>query len=194
MPAPRPAATIQKNLEELFEGSLAPGEAYIRFQIATEVQLSPKNNVRQKKKGISDISFLLSMEQVQESLLVEAERITPLPNMPESVIGMMNSNNHVFCVFDLAKLLKLHSQSIFYRRYQIIVLQTTSEKPICIGLSITHLQGIVRLTPEEIEFSLDSLPPSLIPYICGVAQLEERKTPILDFNSISETLTKLKSN
>ncbi len=189
-----PAATIQENLQELFQGNLAPGDAYIRFQLTTGVNSPQKNDVPKRSQIISDITFLLSMEQVQESLIVEADRITPLPNMPESVIGIMNSKNHVFCVFDLAQLLKLHSQSIFYRQYQIIVLQTTWEKPIYIGLAVTHLQGIVRLTSEQIDFSLDGLPFHLIPYLCGVAQLEESIAPILDFNCLSETLTKLNIN
>ncbi len=181
------AATFQKNLPELFQGNLAPGEAYIRFQLATEMGLSQTDDV-------SDMSFLLSMEQVQESLLVEAGRITPLPNMPECLTGIMNSKNRVFCVFDLAQLLKLHSQSVFYRQYQIIVLLTTWEKPIYIGLAVTHLQGIVRITSEEIDLSLDGFSSHLMPYFCGAVQLEEITTPILDFNYISETLTKLKSN
>ena len=189
-----PAAIIQKNLLELFQGNLAPGDAYIRFQLTTAVNSSQRDYLQQGKKTISDMTFLLSMEQVQESLLVEADRITPLPNMPESVIGIMNSKNHVFCVFDLAELLGLYSQSIFYRQYQIIVLQTRWEKPIYIGLAVTNLQGIVRLTPEEIDSSLEGLPSHLIPYLYGAVQLEKTTTPILDFNCLSETLTKLNIN
>ena len=189
-----PAARIQTNLQELFQGNLAPGDAYIRFQLTTRVNSLPRDYLRQGKKVISDMTFLLSMEQVRESLLVEANRITPLPNMPESVIGIMNSKNQVFCVFDLAELLRLHSQSIFYRQYQIIVLQTRWEKPIYLGLAVTHLQGIVRLTPEEIDSSLEGLPSHLSPYLCGSVQLEKTTTPILDFNCLSDTLAKLNIN
>ena len=184
-------ATIQDNLKELFQGNLAPGNAYIRFQITTAVKYPQINSVPDWEKARSNITLLLSMEQVQESLLVGAEKITPLPNMPQSLIGIMNSNNRVFCVFDLARLLQLHSRSILPRQYQIIVLETTSEIPIYIGLAVTHLQGIVRLLPEAIHSSLEGLPSNIIPYLSGAVELEEKIIPILDFHYISETLTKL---
>ncbi len=171
-----PASRIQANLQELFKAKLAPGDAYIRFQLT------------------SDITALLSMEQVQESLVVEAEKITPLPGMPESVIGIMNSRDRVFCVFDLAQLLRLPSPFIAPRQYQIIVLQTTSEQPIYVGLSVTRLQGIVRLPTEKIKSSLDAFPVHIAPYLCGAVQEEETMIPVLDFNSISEALTQANHN
>ena len=116
-----PASRIQANLQQLFKAKLAPGDAYIRFQLTSET------------------TALWSMEQVQESLIVEANRITSLPNMPESVIGIMSSRNRVFSVFDLAQLLTLPSRLIAPRQYQIIVLQTTCKQPIYIGLAVTFL-------------------------------------------------------
>ncbi len=176
MTASSPAARIQAHLQELFKADLAPGDAYIRFQLT------------------SDMTALLSTKQVQESLLVEAEKITPLPSMPESVIGIMSSRERVFCVFALAQLLTLPSRLISPRQYQIIVLQTTSEPPIYIGLAVTRLQGILRLPPEQIQSSLDAFPSNIAPYLCGVVQQEEAIIPVLDFNGISEALTTLNSN
>ena len=170
------ASRIQANLQELFKANLTPGDAYIRFQLT------------------SDMTALLSMEQVQESLVVEAEKITLLPNMPESVIGIMSSRDRVFCVFDLAQLLTLPSPFIAPRQYQIIVLQTTSEQPIYVGLTVTRLQGIVRLPTEQIKSSLDAVPSNIAPYICGAVKEEETMIPVLEFNSISEALTTVNHN
>jgi twitching motility protein PilI len=165
------ASRIQANLGELFTANLAPGDAHIRFQLTSET------------------TALLSMEQVQESLVVEAERLTPLPKMPSSVIGMISSRDRVFCVFDLAELLGLSSQSIARREYQIIVLQTTSERPICIGLAVGRIQGITRLTKEQIQPPSDALPPQIAPYLCGAVEREETMIPIFDFDRILEALT-----
>ena len=167
------ASRIQANLQELFKANLAPGDAYIRFQLT------------------SDMTALLSMEQVQESLLVEAEKITPLSDMPESVIGIMNSRDRVFCVFDLAQLLALPSRLISLRQYQIIVLQTISKQPIYMGLAVTSIQGIVRLPIEQIQSSLDAFPSNIAPYLWGAVNEEETMIPILEFNLISKALTKL---
>ncbi len=170
------ASRIQANLQELFKAKLAPGDAYIRFQLT------------------SDMTALLSMKQVQESLVVEAEKITPLPSMPESVIGIMNSRERVFCALDLAQLLRLPSPLISPRQYQIIVLQTTSSRPIYIGLAVTRLTGIVRLPTEQIQSSLDAFPAKIAPYLCGAVKEEEIMIPILDFDSISEALTTIDNN
>lgn len=166
-----PVSRIQDSLQELFKANLAPGDAYIRFQLT------------------SDMTALLSMKQVQESLIVEAEKITTLPSMPESVIGIMSSRDRVFCVFDLAQLLELPSQLIAPRQYQIIVLQTTSEPAIHIGLAVNCLQGIVRLPTEKIQSSLDAFPYNIASYLCGAVKEEETMIPILEFNRISTALS-----
>ena len=167
------ADKIQANLQDLFKAKLASGDAYIRFQLT------------------SDMTALLSMEQVQESIVIAAEKITPLPGMPESAIGIMNSRDRVFCVFDLAGLLTLSSGFISPRQYQVIVLQTNSEKPIYIGLAVTRIQGMVRLATEKINSSLDTCSSKITPYLLGVVKEEETAISVLDFNRISEHLSKI---
>ena len=70
--------------------------------------------------------------------------------MPQSVIGIMNSRDRVFCVFDLAQLLGLPTKLFTPRQYQIIVLQTTSPTPVRLGLAVNTIQGIMRLASEQI--------------------------------------------
>ena len=170
---------IQANFQDLFRANLATGDVYIRFRLT------------------SSMTALLSMVQVQESLVVEAEKITPMPGMPESVIGIMSSRGRVFCVFDLAQLLKLSSELIAPRQYQIIVLQTTDERSIYVGFAVNRLSGIMRLTSEQImPFLSDSanFPADITPYICGAVSENENIIPILEFEYISQLLTKLDSN
>ncbi|MBW4532961.1 MAG: chemotaxis protein CheW [Pleurocapsa minor HA4230-MV1] len=168
-----PASRIQANLQELFQGNVASGDAYIKFQLTPE------------------INALLSMAQVQESLIVEAEQITSLPTMPNSFVGMMNSRDRVFCVFDLAQLLALPSELINSRQYQVIVLQTMnqpSEPAILIGLAVTQLQGIVRLPIEQIQSSLEDAPANLADFMAGMALEKGNKIPILELNRLLASL------
>jgi positive phototaxis protein PixI len=167
-----PASRIQANINELFQASLSPGDAYIRFQLT------------------SNMTVLLSMTQVQESLIVEVEKITPLPSMPESVIGIMSSRDRVFCVFDLAQLFNLETQLIARHQYQVIVVQTTTEPQIQIGLAVKNLQGIIRLTTEQIQASHHTIHPSLIPYISGVAMQPQIPLAILNLEQILESVHK----
>jgi positive phototaxis protein PixI len=165
-----PAARIQANLQELFEGKIASGDAYIKFKLT------------------SKIIALLSMNQVQESLIVEAAKITSLPSMPKSTIGMINSRNRVFCIFDLAQLLNLPTVLITPSQYQIIVLQTTGESSIPIGFAVMGLQGIIRLTSKQISSAnSDVVNSSVAPFVSGVVQ-QETTMMVLELASIVQAL------
>lgn len=164
------ASRIQANLQELFEGKLASGDAYIKFQLTPEV------------------TALLSMTQVQESLIVEAAKITSLPCMPKSTIGMMNSRDRVFCIFDLAQLLTLASELISSRQYQIIVLKTINEPAIFVGFAVNQLQGITRIPKQQIKTSLKGFPENLTGFICGVVEENTNSIPIFDFEYILRDL------
>lgn len=173
MSASSPAARIQANLQELFQGNSASGSPYIKFQLTPE------------------ITALLSMEQVQETSIVDAALITPLPSMPPSVIGIMNSRDRVFCVFDLARLLTLPNRLVAPRRYQIIVLQTTDPTPIQLALAVNSVQGIMRIAAEQIQSPMDNhnLSANIAPYVSGVVTAEKIATPVLEFDRILETIS-----
>lgn len=168
MSASTPAARIQANLQELFQGNTAAGNPYIKFQLASN-------------------TVLLSMERVQETLIVDAGQITLLPSMPASVIGIMNSRDRVFCVFDLAQLL-IPTKLIATRQYQIIVLQTTDPTPIQVGFAVDNFQGIMRLRAEQIQPSLNSSIDNLAPYVSGAVTVDTT-LPVLEFDRILEALT-----
>ena len=168
-----PASKLHANVQDFFEVDLAPGDAYLRFKLT------------------SDLTALLSMAQVEESLVVEAERITPVPNMPKAIIGMVSSRDQVFCVFDLAQALGLSSEGIAPQQYQIIVVQTNDEQPFHIGLAINRLYGVVRFTKENIQSSLQGVPPQIAPYLCGSVHQNKVLSLVIDCDRISAALTNL---
>ncbi|RMF21181.1 MAG: hypothetical protein D6756_12950, partial [Cyanobacteria bacterium J083] len=85
-----PASRIQANLAELFfQQKTSAGSAYLRFELTPQM------------------TALIAMEGVEESIVIPRNNITPLPNMPATVLGIMSSRNQVFCLFDLAQLLGL---------------------------------------------------------------------------------------
>ena len=171
MSASSPASRIQANLQELFQKNSVSGNPYIKFQLTPE------------------ITALMSMERVQETLIIEAGQITPLPSMPQSVIGIINSRDRVFCVFDLAQLLTLPHPFLTPRQYQIIVLKTTSQTPIYLGLVVNNIQGIMRLTSEQLSSSTDAVSPQLADYVSGVVSSDS--IPVLEFERILNSITAL---
>ena len=159
------AAKIQANLQELFEAKITSGDTYIRFRLN------------------QNFLALLSMEQVEESLLVEAERITPLPGMPGSTVGIMSSRDRVFCVFDLAQTMKLPSTISTPRQYQVIVVRTQSENTNFIGSAVDRFLGMNRLAQEQMTASTNAFPKQLSSFLTG-ATSEESPIPILNLPQI----------
>ena len=164
------ASKIQASLQDdLFRTDTSHQEAYIRFQLTKE------------------LPALLSMKQVQGSMVVQANQITFMPSMPASVIGITSSRTRVFCVFDLAQLLGFPTELISPRQYQIIMLQTV-EKQIYFGLAVIKLQSVMRLATEQISWSVDGFPSQIVPYLSG-AVIEAKSTiPILELQSILDNL------
>ncbi len=171
-----PASKVQEILPQLFKASLTPGKPYIQFQL-TET-----------------ITALIPLEQVQESIIVEATEISLLPSMHESVMGIMSSRNHVFCVIDLAQLLLFDSPLISSRQYQILVVRVSPNKTLpessskgdsLLGIAVSHLQGITRLTEEKFGSPRGDLPSSLTPYLRGAVVAEEQQMLVLDPQAIA---------
>lgn len=170
MSASSPAARIQANLQELFQSKSTSGTPHVKFQLTSEM------------------FALLSMERVQETLIVQAGQITLLPSMPTSALGIMNARDRVFCVFDLAQLLGLPVRLAVPRHYQVIVLQTTGSTPMQIGFTVNNLQGIVRLTAEQIRAASDAVSPKIKPYTFGEVATEQGTIPILAFERIMDSI------
>jgi positive phototaxis protein PixI len=166
---------LQELLPQLFQSTQLPGDPYLRCQLVPEV------------------SALLSMAYVQESLLVPGEKITPIPNMSPFVIGLMNSRDRVFCAIDLAQLLGLSSPYSYSRQYHIIVIrvsqfldrQSASEQELLLGLVVNRVQGITRVMSDAMRSPQGNFPPSLTPYIRGCVVEKDQPLPVLDPGAIA---------
>lgn len=171
-----PLSRLQELLPQLFQANQLRSEPYLRFQLTAEM------------------TALFSMEQVKESLLVDAEQITPLPNLPDPVIGIVSSRNHVFCVIDLAQLLMLPSVVTSSQRYHIVVVgvsqslsQPASESELLLGIAVERIQGITRLNSSKLQSPIANFPASLTPYLRGC--VGDEQTPVLDVRAIANALS-----
>jgi positive phototaxis protein PixI len=163
---------LQQLLPELFNPKQLPGSLYLRFK------LDPHSTA------------LLSMDQVQESLLVPAEQITPLPNMPSSVLGLLNSRGTVFCVIDLPHVMQLSTSQINPQQYQVIVARMpdslqTSDHESLLGLAVPQILGVYRLVTEDFQLSVQALPAHLQPFAYGSAFEGEHPMAVLDIAAIA---------
>ncbi len=174
MSTTKPHLRLQELLPQMFQATELPGQPYLRFQLGAESKA------------------LLSMEHVRESLLVPAGKITPLPNMPEAVMGLMSSRERVFCALDLDMLLGLRSSPVYSRQYQIVVLrvpqsglqQFSSEQDLLLGMAVSSILGITRLISENLQLPRKDFASNLKSYLQGYVVEKEERLLVLDARSI----------
>ena len=170
---------LQELLPELFHTTNSVGKLYLRCQITSE------------------ITPLISMEYVQESLFIPTDQITPIPEMSPFFMGLMTSRDHVFFTVDLPQLLGFSPLSTYSRDYNIIVINISTfldpslalEGEIFLGLAVNQIEGMMRLTTDQILPPQNTFSGQIIPYVCGVVKQEETLIPILELNQIVKTLT-----
>lgn len=163
---------LQELLPQLFQTSVIKGDRYLRF-------------------GINKLSALIPMTNIQESLLIQGNKITPIPQMPSTVMGLANSRNAVFCIFDLGQLMGLAPLSSYLRQYHVIVVKE-SASDLLIGIAVHQIQGVTRVISEEIftdENIYDLLPQKELPmslknYFKGSFQDDEQQLLILDLSNL----------
>lgn len=147
---------LQSLLPQLFSSQKLEGDYYLKLQLTKE------------------ISGLVDLKYVQESLTIDRDRLTAVPNLPEYVVGLMSSRNQVFLAMDLAHLAGLTPETVNLRQYQTIVVQlnsssqdeATAESDL-FGLTVKEIRGIVRILPHQFATPTPKLPDSLASFIGG---------------------------
>jgi positive phototaxis protein PixI len=146
----------------------------------------PGNNRLHKQAGDAYLKFHLNrqtpavfaMRYVQEALVLPARRLTPMPNMPAPMMGLMNRRSRVIWVVDLAQLLGLSVlDTTSTQQYTLILIQVGS---VPLGLAVHQVEGITRLEADAIQSPIGQVTASLVPYLRGcILQQGEQKKEIL---------------
>ena len=123
----------------------------------------------------------LPMELTQEAISVASDRITPIPNMPSHVLGLLNQRSHVFWAINLAQMLGLSHQAFTLQRYSLVIIRSNG---IPLGLVIPEVKGVARINPEEIESPIGAIAPGLVPYLRGCYRQGQELIWVLDPEAI----------
>ena len=148
-----PPKTNKKNL----------GDAYLKFHLGQQT------------------SAVLSMSQAQEVFVLPIGRLTPMPNMPPYVMGLLNRRSKVLWVIDLAKMLGLPGVEVNVQHYNSVIINNGS---VSLLLIVQSVEGVVRLTPESIQPPLGQVSSGLVPYLRGCVFFEQEILLALDGEAI----------
>ena len=111
--------------------------------------------------------------------------ITPVPNMPPHVRGVINLRGTIIAVLDLRSKFSMAPVPPGERAC-IIVLQlgAASTRPTCIGIIVDAVEEVVQLGNSEIEPCPDFGGSTASQYILGVATVRGRVKTLLEIEKI----------
>jgi twitching motility protein PilI len=164
---------LQELIPQLFQPVDVSGDSYLRFQ------LTPK------------IPALFPMESIEEAILVPVNLVTPIPSMPPAFIGLLNSQNHVFCIVDLCHLLGFSPLPANLQAYQVVVINFTkkahADVPQWLGFAVPRVSGLIRFQSEALQTEMQDYPTELAPYILGNFVIADTTLRVLDVQAIAST-------
>jgi positive phototaxis protein PixI len=146
--------------------SLTPnniGEPYLRLQLDKE------------------ILAVIGMKYTQNVVVVSANRITPIPNVPDYILGLLYQRSRVFWVVDLPQTLQLSPVNRNLQEYYVAIVKINN---LPLGLVVPEIKGVSRISQDKISPPIDSLGSQLIPYLKGCFIQDKEILPILDLEAI----------
>ena len=125
-----------------------------------------------------DMSAVIPVEQLTEILNVSLSQITPIPHLPEWVMGIYNWRGEVLWMVDLGNLIGLtpwHPGENQSSKLSIIVLDacrqsevTAGPESLPLGLIVNRVEDIEWLATEQLQSPSNSMiTDQLAPFLCG---------------------------
>ncbi|PZU96787.1 MAG: hypothetical protein DCE90_09090 [Pseudanabaena sp.] len=107
---------------------------------------------------------LIESEFAQEVLTVKGGLITPVPNKPSCVLGILSRRRRVYWAVDLAMMLGLQPLEQDILLYEVILLSAQS---LALALVVPKIFGVMRVAEHEVEVNMNNLPLVIKPYVKG---------------------------
>ncbi len=127
-------------------------------------------------------SYGIAVLKVRE--IIRQQKVTPVPQLPEFVRGVINLRGRVVPVVDLR--LKFKIPAGFTERTCIVVVQVSTQAgpPIHMGLIVDSVEEVVTLSGEEIEATPDFGSRVDTSYLLGMAKVKGSVKMLLDIDRV----------
>jgi purine-binding chemotaxis protein CheW len=148
----------------------------------------PVSTAVQKQAGkyltvvLENEAYGIAVLKVRE--IIRLQKITPVPQMPVFVKGVINLRGRVIPIIDLRAKFGLKAE--FTERTCIVVVQVKlpSEQIVQMGLIVDSVEEVVNLTQEEIEPTPDFGAKVDTTYLLGMAKVKGQVKTLLDIDRV----------
>jgi len=127
-------------------------------------------------------AYGLNVLKIRE--IIRLQKITPVPQMPAFVKGVINLRGRVIPIVDLR--VKFGLKADFTERTCIIVVQVrlSTEQVVQMGLIVDSVEEVVNLTAAEIEPTPDFGAKVDTTYLLGMAKIKGQVKTLLDIDRV----------
>jgi purine-binding chemotaxis protein CheW len=151
---------------------------------ATTVTASPSAALAGKYLTVvlDNEAYGIAVIKVRE--IIRLQKITPVPQMPGFVKGVINLRGRVIPVIDLR--VKFGLKAEFAERTCIVVVQVAlaAEQTVQMGLIVDSVEEVVNLTPGEIEPTPEFGTRIDTSYLLGMAKVKGQVKTLLDLDRV----------
>ena len=116
--------------------------------------------------------------------IIRIQKVTPVPQMPDYVKGVINLRGRVIPIVDLR--VKFGLKAEFTERTCIVVVQVklTAEQTVQMGLIVDTVEEVIILTAEVIEPTPEFGARLSTEYILGMAKVKGQVNTLLDLDRV----------
>jgi purine-binding chemotaxis protein CheW len=131
---------------------------------------------------LEDEAYGIAVLKVRE--IIRHQKITPVPQMPDYVKGVINLRGRVIPVVDLR--LKFGLKAELTERTCVIVVQVqhTDDTPLQMGLVVDSVEEVANLTAEDIEPTPEFGTKLDTSCILGMAKIKDQVKTLLDIERV----------
>jgi twitching motility protein PilI len=131
-------------------------EIYLHLQLTAEIAAALPRQADKRREGTA--------HEIREVFALTVDRLTPLPNQPRWVMGLLDRRSRIYWMVDLADFFGLPPLEGTERNLAGIFLQAGGRT---IGFGTRRVNGILQLAPDEVTSPVGAIPPELESYTRG---------------------------
>lgn len=134
--------------------------------------------------SLAEAQYAVPIGQVLE--VGEPQRITPVPNVPEWVLGVTNLRGDIISVVDCGAFLNLHDKITLEMSSMCVV--RNKKRNLTTSLMVDRIEGMLNLSEDMIILPEISLGDRLIPYLQGVYDHDGQLLNVLNLEGLLSSM------
>jgi positive phototaxis protein PixI len=124
---------------------------------------------------------VIPMNETQEAISLAAAKISPIPNLPTAILGLIDRRSRLLWLTDLAEILGLKPLDRHRYSYDVISIESSGNS---LAIAVEKIEGTMRFPSSEIRSPIGNFNPGFTPFLRGWILEDKQVILVLDPRSI----------